>query len=232
MDIMFDAMGEVAICMMLVCGAIAEWWRFWRKDQFHPWLYTVMAAVAVVIVTMRFRRALRELRQYREGRDGERTVAERLEHLRESGFRILHDLVAADFNIDHVAIGPSGVFAIETKTLKKRGGREEKAEFDGQTIFIKGVPLPRNPMDQASANAKWLAEFLHQSTGQRFKVTPVVILPGWFVTPSKGSMRDAIVINDHQKGLQSYLVQRPTCLSAEQIALISTHLGLFMRRPD
>lgn len=230
-DLMFDAFGEAAIGAMMVGWAVNEWVRFWRKDQFHPWLYTIMALVAVAIIGMRLRRALLRFRQYREGRDGERIVAERLEGLRRDGFHILHDLVVSNFNIDHVAIGPSGVFAVETKTLTKRGGREEKAEFDGQAILIKGKPLPRNPIDQAAANAKWLRDFLHQSTNQCFNVVPVVILPGWYVTP-KVPMRDTIVINDNPKGIQSYLVQRPQSLSADQIALINTHLGLFVRRPQ
>jgi hypothetical protein len=43
-------------------------------------------------------------------KDGEKAVGEFLERFREKGYRIFHDIVGGDFNIDHVLIGPSGIY--------------------------------------------------------------------------------------------------------------------------
>lgn len=230
-DILFDAVGIYLGACFAVLYAFLEWWRVWRKDQFHPWLWSSIAIITVGFAVRKIRATIRELHQYREGRDGERLVAERLDELRGAGFHSLHDVVAGDFNIDHVLIGPTGVFAIETKTLHKRGGAEEKAEFNGTEILIHGKPLPRNPITQACANGNWLRTFLRESTGRAFAVTPVVILPGWYVT-ARAPMRDVLVLNDHPNGLHSFIVKQPVRLSPEDVALIKTHLALFIRKPD
>jgi hypothetical protein len=54
------------------------------------------------------------------GAAGERRTAEYLDDLTASGYVILHDrlLPGLRTNIDHVAIGPAGVFVIETKNLR------------------------------------------------------------------------------------------------------------------
>lgn len=230
-EIIFDMLGDYMIAAFAVLYALFEWLRVWQNAGFHPWFWTVMAVIAVIWAARRFYAARKENRQYLEGRDGERLVAERLEELRNAGFHPLHDIVAGNFNIDHILVGPTGVFAIETKTMHKRGGVDEKAEFTGTEIVVHGASLPRNPIAQAQANANWLRDFLRESTGRSFAVTPVVILPGWYVTP-RVPMRDVIVLNDHPNGLQAYIVKQPERLSANDVALIKTHLSLFVRKPE
>jgi hypothetical protein len=231
MDIIFDALGIYMGAGVAFIYALLEWCRYWRNDQFHPWVWTGVALIAALWAARKIRAALKEARQYREGRDGERIVAERLEELRSEGFHPLHDIAGGDFNIDHVLVGPSGVFAIETKTLHKRGGAEEKAEFNGREILVQGAPLPRNPVTQAQANANWLRDFLRESTGRSLTVTPVVILPGWYVKPPH-NMREVLVLNDHPNGLHAYLVKQPERLSPTDISLIKSHLSLFVRKLD
>ena len=53
------------------------------------------------------------------GARGERRTAEYLEPLLAHGFVILHDrqIPGSRANIDHVAIGPSGIYVIETKYI-------------------------------------------------------------------------------------------------------------------
>ena len=44
-----------------------------------------------------------------------------LEELRSEGYKPVHDIVGNGFNIDHVIVGPGGVFAIETKYRSGKG---------------------------------------------------------------------------------------------------------------
>jgi hypothetical protein len=56
------------------------------------------------------------MRTLRQGIEGEKAVGQFLERLREQRYQVFHDLVGDGFNVDHVLIGPAGVFTIETKT--------------------------------------------------------------------------------------------------------------------
>jgi Nuclease-related domain len=58
----------------------------------------------------------RAIERWQKGADGERLVGGLLESLHEQGWRVLHDISFGSANIDHVAIGPGGVFTIETKS--------------------------------------------------------------------------------------------------------------------
>ncbi len=76
---------------------------------------------------------------WRKGAAGERRTAKALEGLEEAGFVGLHDRRVPGLagNVDHVAIGPSGVWVIETKAL--RG----KVVIEGDDLRIGGRPRDR-----------------------------------------------------------------------------------------
>lgn len=58
---------------------------------------------------------------------GERAVGEALFSLAAESYKIFHDVPAEvsgkKFNVDHVAVGKNGLFAIETKTRRKGRAR-------------------------------------------------------------------------------------------------------------
>lgn len=60
---------------------------------------------------------------WRKGAEGERAVGRRLDRLERDGWTVIHDLTVGSrgANIDHLVIGPGGVFVINTKNhLGKR----------------------------------------------------------------------------------------------------------------
>ena len=105
---------------------------------------------------------------------GERLVAEQLEPLKLRGWRIFHDVPAVrnghTFNLDHVAVGPAGVFVIETKTFRKGLGEgDHKVFFSGRDLtWPWGVD--DDGLAQAESNAVWLADRLKTETGERVHV--------------------------------------------------------------
>ena len=54
------------------------------------------------------------------GAAGEELVGEALDGLRERGWFALHDVQLDHGNIDHVLVGPAGIFTIETKSHRGR----------------------------------------------------------------------------------------------------------------
>lgn len=57
---------------------------------------------------------------------------------------MFHDVVGDGFNVDHILIGPAGVFTVETKTHSKPKGNSQIV-FDGETIRIDGFEPDRDP---------------------------------------------------------------------------------------
>ena len=106
--------------------AMFEWFRWIYDVPPKPALFTVLALLGACWAAYRFRSGKETLRRLKLGRDGEREVGEMLEKLRASGYHVFHDFCGEDWNIDHVLVGPSGVYTVETKTLMKpKRGRSE-----------------------------------------------------------------------------------------------------------
>jgi hypothetical protein len=156
-------------------AAAVEWLAVWRHFPRQPWLYTSLAALAIVACGWQFRRMRRRTAALKLGRDGERAVGQFLERLREQGAHVFHDIPAENFNLDHVVLSPRGVFVIETKTRSKPVGRDARVTLTQDSLRIGGFAPDRDPVRQVEAGARWLAELLEESTGKRFAVRGVVL---------------------------------------------------------
>ncbi len=225
-DRWMDMLGFGLIAWFVISLAGLEWWRSYRHDTYHPFLFAFLALFTTAFSGWRIRTIVREIRLLKLGRDGERIVSEFLDQLRKDGYEILHDVVGGDFNVDHVLIGPTGVFAIETKTRSKSGGAEETVQHDGQNIIIHGYPVDPNPVNQANANARWIRELLKNSTGKDFPVVPIVLYPGWYVE-RKTNATDVLVLNP--KNIESALKCRSIVLPSTDVSLAAFHLKAFIR---
>ena len=215
----------MAVLFINIAGL--EWWRNYFVLPPKPWLYTVTAILAVGYAGYRYWRVIPKVRALRQGRDGELAVGQYLERLRVNGYQVFHDIVGSGFNLDHVAIGPAGVFAIETKTLSKPASGPAKVLVDGERILVNGRELDRDPLIQSKAQANWLRDLLAESTGRKFQIRSVIVFPGWYVEQDRASRREVWVLNP--KGLPSFLENEAAILSAEDVKLASYHLSRFIR---
>jgi Nuclease-related domain len=75
-----------------------------------------LAVAALVGWRLRFRPS-EQARTWQRGAHGERQTARLLERLTRDGFVVFHDLAVPDSpaNVDHLVIGPTGVFVIDSK---------------------------------------------------------------------------------------------------------------------
>jgi len=221
------ALGPVLITLLVSWGVLKYRPQTWTQLWVGFGL-TVLAFVATLIPAMRW--ALRGLMRYRDDRLGylgERYVGECLEPLKEHGWHVFHDVPCETdrkkFNIDHVAVGPGGVWAIETKTRRKgraRPGFEpQKVFYDGKQLIWPWGEDPYGP-DQAIDNADWLQKWLSKKTGIKTKVWPVLALPGWYVVDKAGAALRVV----RPEWLSEDLPKVGTLLTADQIDLITRQL--------
>lgn len=211
--------------MFLVFGiviAVFEWFRYFRAVPPQPYVFSALAVVAGIYGSFKWAILRRRIQLLRLGMEGERAVGQFLEALRTQGCRIFHDVVGKGFNIDHVVIGPKGVFTIETKTWSKPARGEAIVMHDGEKLTFNGFEPDRNPISQARAARDWLRNFLLETTGQTFPVKGVVVLPGWYVKQTKGSKPDIWVLNP--KAFPGFIEHEPVALKGEDIALASYRL--------
>lgn len=101
--------------------------------------------IDLVIVTSALYTVLNSITAWQTGAEGELRTGQLLEPLEAEGFRILHDRKipgSRSANIDHIVIGPPGIYVVETKSL---GGslqiRDDDVFVAGQrkTAMIDGV---------------------------------------------------------------------------------------------
>jgi hypothetical protein len=207
-----------------VLGAMAffDWMTVFGFYRPQPWLTSGMALAGMGYGTYKFFDFRRTIERLRLARDGERIVGQYLETLRADGARVFHDLVGDGFNVDHVVVSRHGIFVLETKSYMKPGAGDVVVQFDGERLIRNGVPLRWNPVRQARALGKWLDDQLFESTGRRFPIRLVVLLPGWFVQVQPKSKCDVWVLNPKQ--LSAAIDAEAAVLRSEDLALVSSRI--------
>lgn len=149
------------------------------------------------------------IENWRTGSDGERRTAKALRSLTKEGWHVWHDVGRpGGGNFDHVAVGPPGIFLLDTKNYLGEArieGGELKITWledpeDGSTY----LGLPKR-MRGASAELKERIEHLG---GGRWWVQPVVVL--WQRFPeSVVEVPDPFVYFVHGDELADWLRSRP-----------------------
>jgi hypothetical protein len=225
--ILDDKISECVFWGSLLVGlAFYEWIRWYWELKPRPEVITIMAIIGCGYAFLRIRMYKRKIRLLRQGRDGERAVGQYLEALREKGYRVFHDVCGENFNIDHVIIGEGGIFSIETKTISKPAKGHAEVCYDGEKILVNGFSPDDDPITQAKAQAGWLKELIGESTGKIFKIRPVVLYPGWFISKQpKGA--EVWVLNP--KNLSAFLEHENSELSPEDAKLAAFHLSRYIR---
>jgi hypothetical protein len=201
----------------LVALAFVEWWGWFFKVPRLPWVMTVLAVGYAAYVALRSRPLFRHYRQLKLGRDGERTIGQELEKLRAHGYRVYHDFLADGFNIDHIVIGPTGVFTINTKAVSKPKDPNARIEYDGTRITIPGTKLDRDPIAQAKAERDFIHNWLRDNANRNAPVRPAVVFVGWY-TAKRPEGAEVWVLNT--TGLMSFIQNERSELSQDDIVHI------------
>jgi hypothetical protein len=231
MNILFDKLlGPMTATLLFIMWAFLEWVRYYLPARFSPWIVTVFAGMALAYFLWQLHKYWPKVKQLQLAEDGEKAVGQFLDRLRESGYMVFHDVVATGFNVDHVIIGPAGVFTVETKTWKKPVSGDARITFDGEKLASNGFAPDRNPVVQAKAQARWLQDLLAESTGKSLSVWPVLLFPGWFVENSREAWGEIWVLEP--KALPKFLQNKGQRLAPEDVSLASAHLRSFIRAQE
>lgn len=163
-------------------------------------IFGALFAVSAIAVAFWWRRGLLRVESFFKGARGEEAMAGMLARLSDD-WHIYHDFVAGKYHVDHVLVGPAGVFAVETKNW-----RDQVALESGELIAGGHVP-DHPPIAQATAEAKAVGAVLARAgwTGEVFPV--VSFASGTF---KDGFAQSGKVLVANAEAFLKWLVAQPS----------------------
>jgi hypothetical protein len=197
----------------------SQWLYEWTGAP-NPRFATLVAVIVTVYCAYRIRRVYPEFRNLNLGEKGERRVSEVLRTLRDRDYVTFDDLLLEGVNVDHVVVGPGGVFAVETKTFSIFGNVSAGIDASG-VLQLGGNPAFKDPLKQARASAAMVSAELKRWMHRDIWVNPVVVLPGWRIDPPK--VETGVVILNEET-IAEFFKTRPEKLSTSEIRDICSHL--------
>lgn len=212
----------IVTCFFLLVAAL-EWLRYYRPYRPKPIVYSAVAAVAVTAAAIRMLLLWPRLRALKLARDGEKAIERFLDEARQRGYRIFDHVAVRGFDLDHVLIGPAGIFSVQIKRHTKACRANAPVIFEKEQIRVNGCASERDAIVHARRRANRLRGVLAESTGQEFGVHPVIVYAGCSVEWRGPKSRSIWVLSP--EWLTSFLDHEPLRLSSDDIRLASFHLS-------
>jgi hypothetical protein len=190
-------------------------------------LLSVIGAGYLGYLWFSMKKSLPYYRALKKGMLGERLVEEQLDEIRKAGFDVFHDFVLKDEhgteNIDHVIVGPPGVFTLETKNWSGKGiPQEDRITFDGETLKIGDFVQKEKVLKQPRRQAGKLQALLQPEIREHLWVVPILCFWDRYVQLTRFNPTGLQVVN--QSGIGSFVLSRESKLSPETVRKLSNKL--------
>jgi|GEM_PF-4287146 len=121
--------------------------------------------------------------------DAQMITAQSLNLLMRSDYWVFHDVHIGEHRINHVVMGPRGVFCVDTRWRRPRRQLTWKglapapradAAFDGRLLRFPGWE-EADAYEDVVAQARWLGAWLTKKAGEDVPAHAAIALPGWRV---------------------------------------------------
>ncbi len=169
-DLQMDLIGSMLMGAMIVSlpFAVSSIKAHITVGQF-PWISVITGLMGLAYCGVKTWKNFSKLTKLRLGHTAEIATANELISLQALGYQVFHDVQADGFNIDHLAVGKNGVFAIETKGRHKRNKDLLQTNGNGNgskgyQVFYKDGRLnfpswtETKPIEQAERQSKWVSQ--------------------------------------------------------------------------
>jgi len=144
------------------------------------------------------------------GLDCKMGVERELNALAIRGYWVYHNFPGEKLSIDHIAVGPNGVFSVaaERRAELKRGKGQgcTKVIYDGQHLRFP-LWVETRCLDGARRQAHWLSRWLGSTVGAAVTVYALLVLPGWLVNRRKWG--DVVLLSEKDYQFLTTLRVRP-----------------------
>jgi hypothetical protein len=205
------------VCVAVICAAFVGGSFFaaqhWKSQG---WLFGLVAGAAFAFWVIARVSPPPWIENWQNGAWGERSTARALKPLEREGWIVLHDLPARFGNIDHVVVGPTGVYLLDSK----RFGGTVTVDDTGMTVRRVDDP-DLSYQHTGTGHVVSLARQTHDQilAASRINtwVTPVMVL--WSPFPQRVvEQRCAYVQGDELVG---WLRARPQAIAPARVAQVA-----------
>lgn len=232
---LFDEKLVPYVLAFVLLGTMAAyaWLIHFGLFVMNPVIFSVMALLSAIALFWKFRRVRIQVRQINRGIEAEKAVGQFLEQFRSQGYKVIHDITVKTgdkfFNIDHLLIGPKGLFTIETKSWRKPNRGKCIIVYDGQKVLINGQAPDRDPIAQALGQSAWVRDYLKSCTAlTTIPITPLVVYPGWFIDYLQAGNAKVKVASEQL--IWSCIQSSPFQLAPHDAMLIESRLSEYIQR--
>lgn len=174
-----------------------------RSVSFASWVpIVILMIIGLTYYVRKFFKQIKKIENLRLGYACEMAVGQQLEQIVRPDnrpYRVYHDIPFDGFNIDHLVVGPKGVFVIETKGRSKplhNGNKLFKVSVKGDALHFP-KHIEHEPILQVKRNVQAVRKWLSDATGFDVPVEGVLTIPGWYVT-SEEKRKSLYVMNPKQ----------------------------------
>jgi hypothetical protein len=186
-DLRWDVAAYMGIGMLPAPVMLAVYLEAWTSEGARPsWVLTLVSLAVFLLFQAwavgKLVNALAVLRRMRLAHQAEVATGQELNELGRIGYRVFHDLPFDNgrYNVDHIVVGPGGVFVIESKGRAHGASGGWTLRYDGESLEFPGWE-ERKPMLQVVALANRAQAWLSLVTGEAVRAHPVLMFPGWVV---------------------------------------------------
>ena len=211
---------------LLIAMTIVIWLNRVFPSKYFPIAISIITLIVIIYCVYRLIILIKKIKSLVLGRNGERIVAEIFDNLRGQGFVVFHNIVAENFNIDHVILTPHGIFTVETKTFSKPPKGE--ITYKDEKIIAGNINIGNGIILQAESQSKWLKSMLKDSTGRDYYIMPVIVFPGWFVQPMPENLKKRIWILS-PTALSSFIKNEQIRIQESDMHLAAFHISRYIR---
>jgi hypothetical protein len=143
----------------------------------------VVLAAAAALVVYRLTRIVSSWREVRFLRDANIAVGHSLQRIASNHGRVFHDVSTSAGIVDHVMVGPSGVYAINV--VARRGAGKGSVKIEGDELHFSRRHAAEPLVDIATKTTRLENDF-RRLLRNAVRVRSVIAIPGWQVEAQNG----------------------------------------------
>ena len=207
----FSFSGRTALMgIALVVGLLGIAALLWVEKKMNLWM----------------EKEIREARVWRRGFEGEKVVAGILETELSDEYHVFNDVrfPGRTSNIDHIVVGPSGVFVLNTKNWRGTVGWSA----DGKTLLWNGEPEKWNSAKGVMADALDVRDKLRALLNKDVFVKAILVFPMAKVFPKLDASVE-LQQDDYLVGKRLKYIDKRHALSAKEVGEIAKALLALFR---